>query len=60
VSRGHGKTLASGSYDKTLRLWDVDPERWIARACRIARRNLTQAEWRFYLPNTPYRKTCPQ
>jgi hypothetical protein len=28
--------------------------------CRIAKRNLPQAAWLFYLPNTPYLITYPQ
>lgn len=40
-------------------VWNVDPARWSAEACRIADRNLTRAEWRAYLPNRPYAKTCP-
>ena len=31
----------------------------IARACRIAGRNLTADEWRTYFPDKGYRKTCP-
>jgi WD40 repeat protein len=55
-----GKTLTSGSYDKTIILWDVDPNSWQENACQIAHRNLTQAEWTRYLGNEPYRQTCPQ
>lgn len=40
-------------------LWNVDPASWSAQACRIANRNLTRAEWRTYLSNRPYAKTCP-
>jgi WD40 repeat protein len=55
-----GKTLASSSWDGTIRLWDMDPESWAARVCQIAGRNLTQAEWELYLPGVPYEKTCAQ
>jgi WD40 repeat protein len=41
-------------------LWNVDPTDWIRTACTIAGRNLTQAEWRQYLPARPYHSTCPQ
>jgi WD40 repeat protein len=54
-----GKTLASGSCDNTIILWDVSVESWQTRACRIANRNLTQEEWTQYLPDEVYRKTCP-
>jgi len=40
-----GTTLASGSDDKTISLWDVSLKSWHDRACRIANRNLTRAEW---------------
>jgi len=55
-----GKTLASGSSDDTIFLWDVSVESWQARACAIAGRNLTRAEWEQYLAGETYRKTCPQ
>ncbi len=55
-----GKTLASGSDDQTVILWDVDVPSWQARACQRAGRNLTQAEWNQYIgENIPYRRTCP-
>jgi WD40 repeat protein len=53
-----GKTLASGSGDDTIILWDVNVEAWKERACRIANRNLTQAEWQQYMGESPYHKTC--
>ena len=40
-------------------LWDADPAHWLDIACRIAGRNLTQAEWHQYLPSRPYQITCP-
>jgi len=41
-------------------LWDTNFESWLAQACRMANRNLTQAEWeRFIGRETSYRRTCP-
>ena len=59
-----GQTLASGSEDATLRLWDVEPELWIAYTCQRVGRNMTESEWNLYLswkgPYNPNYKTCPQ
>jgi WD40 repeat protein/class 3 adenylate cyclase len=55
-----GGTLASAGDDEVILLWDVDLESWLARACRIANRNLTAEEWKEYLGEQPYRKTCPE
>jgi DNA-binding SARP family transcriptional activator/class 3 adenylate cyclase/WD40 repeat protein len=41
-------------------VWDLDPSHWAVLACSIAGRNLTQAEWRQYLSDRPYQRTCPQ
>ena len=30
------------------------------RACALAGRNLTTAEWERFLPGEPYRRTCPE
>lgn len=56
-----GKRLASTGFDGTTRLWDLDVEPWGAqRACVIAGRNLTRAEWAQYLPGRAYHRTCAQ
>jgi DNA-binding SARP family transcriptional activator/WD40 repeat protein len=39
-------------------LWNADPTSWVKIACAIAGRNLTRSEWRSYLPDLPYRRTC--
>lgn len=31
---------------------------WLAQACAVAGRDLTQDEWSRYLPGRPYRRTC--
>jgi WD40 repeat protein len=41
-------------------VWDLDPAHWDTTACKLAGRNLTQAEWQQYLPGRPYGATCPQ
>jgi WD40 repeat protein len=42
-----------------VRVWDLDPASWRARACDLAGRNLTREEWRRYLgEEEPYRATC--
>ena len=39
-------------------VYPLDPARWLARACTVAGRDLTQAEWDRYLPDRPYRPVC--
>ena len=41
-------------------LYDIDPESWQHRACRIANRNLSWDEWIRYIgSNVPYQRLCP-
>jgi len=55
-----GKLLVSASADQTARLGDMGAEALVAEACRIANRNLSQAEWnRFARPEDKYVRTCP-
>jgi WD40 repeat protein len=39
-------------------VWDVDPADWLARACEVAGRSLTQQEWQEFLPDRSYHATC--
>lgn len=41
-----------------FRLWLVWPDDPVSEACRRVRRNLTYVEWRRYIGDEPYRKTC--
>jgi WD40 repeat protein len=38
--------------------WDVRPSSWERRACAVAGRSLTRAEWRDALPGRPYAPAC--
>jgi WD40 repeat protein/class 3 adenylate cyclase len=38
--------------------WTLDPAAWSERACVIAGRNLTEAEWAEFLPGRPYAPAC--
>jgi WD40 repeat protein len=42
------------------RTWTADTRTgtWAGRACTIAGRNLTQAEWTAFFPSRPYHSTC--
>ncbi|HEY1515221.1 MAG TPA: WD40 repeat domain-containing protein [Solirubrobacteraceae bacterium] len=59
-----GRTLASADSSGMILLSPAvpavsNPETIYARLCSVARRNLTRAEWREYLPGQSYRKVCP-
>jgi WD40 repeat protein len=58
------KTVASLGADGVLLrdlsfLTDTSRQSWQARACGIANRNLTRAEWTNYFGGEPYRASCP-
>ena len=39
-------------------LWDTQPRSWARRACQIAGRTLTLAEWNDALPERAYAPAC--
>jgi DNA-binding SARP family transcriptional activator/WD40 repeat protein len=39
-------------------VYSLRPADWLARACEVVGRDLTQAEWAAYLPAAPRRPTC--
>ena len=54
-----GKTLTSGSWDTTIRLWIAQTETLADLVCKKIRRNLTQDEWRQFVgTDIPYEGTC--
>ena len=55
-----GRWLASASKDKTARVWPWQPEDLVKEACVRLPKNLTRKEWEEYLPDEPYRPTCPE
>jgi len=55
-----GRTLASGSLDRTVRLWEMDVDHAIQRICAITRSTLTPKKWEQYVSlDLPYRPPCP-
>jgi hypothetical protein len=53
-------TFHSSSSGELLVMWDPDPSNLVDKACQLAARNLSQAEWAQYLGDRPYHATCPQ
>ncbi|MBV9415575.1 MAG: PD40 domain-containing protein, partial [Solirubrobacterales bacterium] len=61
---GGSNTLALGSFDHTVRLItsplrSIDADDLEQRLCDVVRRNFSRAEWREFVPDQPYAKTCP-
>jgi WD40 repeat protein len=54
-----GRALVTTGDDGNLIFWDLRPSSWEAKACALAGRNLTRAEWRQFVGGD-YRRTCPQ
>ena len=54
-----GDALATPGFPGATVLWDLDPSSWLAAACRIAGRELTDEEWGRYLPGRRHRAPCP-
>jgi len=52
--------LASNRENNVTMHWTVDTDDWVDLACRIANRQMTENEWRQFLPNTPYNPGCVQ
>jgi WD40 repeat protein len=62
---GDGARLATVASNGTLRVWSplllsTDYNRWRARLCRMAGRNLTGAEWNAFVSGQTYHRTCPE
>lgn len=55
----NGRSLLTGSADGTAVVWLWKTEDMQTEACERLSRNLTEEEWRQYLGDEPYRKTCP-
>ena len=54
-----GHTAMLTALDGAVYTWDTLPESWVAAACAIAGRNLTEEEWRDAFGDRPYRPSCP-
>lgn len=59
-----GQDVVAVDLNGRTAIWPAAPAAWRARACQIANRNLTHAEWEQFIgdpddPRHPYRKTCP-
>lgn len=56
-SKDNKRLLFAGD-DGSVLIWDLDPRSWVAAACRLAGRPLTEREWRTYLPDRPFQPVC--
>lgn len=56
-SNHNSELLFAGATGPVL-TWNLDPQSWLATACRLAGRSMTQQEWHNYLPNRPFQPVC--
>ena len=56
-SADNSSLLLAGD-DGSVLTWNLDPRSWMATACRLAGRELTEQEWRSYLGDRPYERVC--
>jgi hypothetical protein len=55
-----GRYLATISDSNTVRVWFLRQDDLIEEACRRLSRNLSEEDWRRYVGDDAYRKTCPK
>ncbi|MBV9141033.1 MAG: hypothetical protein JO115_08945 [Pseudonocardiales bacterium] len=56
----NGHILATGSDDRTVRLWGMDVDQAIQRICATTANTLASATWAQYVSSDlPYRPPCP-
>jgi WD40 repeat protein len=55
-----GKHLLGTLGGGTGTVWTIDPRAWESRACTVAGRELTQAEWSDFLGGRAYADVCPR
>jgi WD40 repeat protein len=54
------RTLASGSDDQTIRLWELNVDQAIQRICATTANTLTRDKWVQYVSlDLPYHPPCP-
>ena len=58
VVPGDRRVVALSENGKAV-VWPLSLASWEARACSVAARQLTHAEWQQFLPSRPYRLVCP-
>jgi len=59
VFSASGRYLLTASSDHTARLWPLWPQDLVDESCTRLTRNLTPEEWRYFLGEETYHKTCP-
>ena len=53
-----GKLLATGSLDRTARLWSTNFDDMLHQLCSGPGRNLSPIEWHHNLGDLPWQPTC--
>jgi WD40 repeat protein len=53
-----GASVFLGSFDERVERWWLDPLPWTQRACAIAARSLTPAEWERFFDNSAFTPAC--
>jgi hypothetical protein len=52
--------LAAGGSGAPLIFWDMKLESWIAQACKLANRDMTESEWQQIVSGKDYDPICPE
>jgi len=53
-----GAQVFLGSFDERVERWWLDPLSWTQRACAIAARSMTPAEWEHFFGNSAFTPVC--
>ncbi len=58
VSLDDGILVAASATLELMVVWDVNPDRAVARMCDRIGRSMTPDEWELFVTDLPYRETC--